>query len=283
MSRVTDLGAPAPTVVRLIQLLNRDEVERAAIEETVQHDAVLSAKLLSLVNSASFGLAQPVESLHEVLLYVGDDEVYRLALAVGLSGVLGRKASAYAMDEGALWRHSLLSGKCASMVATTLSDLANPPTGPLDRSVAFTAGLLHDLGKVVLNQVLDPPAQRALADCLEKGEQPTFQVERKLLGADHAEVGACLLNRWRIPDDVVLAVASHHDWRAAEQSLLSSAVFLANDLAHAAASSGEVNSALKSIPEAAELGIRPEEMERLVGEAVKLLPQIEAWAGFRAG
>jgi putative nucleotidyltransferase with HDIG domain len=266
VARVTELAAPAPTVVNLIGLLNRPDVDQPAVEQAVERDPVLSAKLLALANSAYFGLARPVASLPEVLFYLGHAEVYRLAIAVSLSGILNRKASAYAMDEGELWRHSLLTAKIAELLADAVE------SAQLDESTAYTTGLLHDLGKIVFNQVLPIETQEALNRAIEKGAD-AIDVERKLLGTDHAEVGACLLQQWNLPGSVIQAIAGHEHFRPGSFDL-TALVYLANCVAHQAAKCSEAESeALERRAEA--LGLSRELIARLIGQASELLPLLE--------
>src|SRR5688572_7926722 len=147
VDKVEDLSVPAPSVVKLLSLLNLDDIDNQAVVEVVRTDTVLSAKLLALANSAFFGSPRAIESVDEALFHLGYAQVHRLALAIGLSGLMNRRAAGYAMDEGDFWRHSLLTAKASESLAETMPHLAKP-------SIAYTAGLLHDIGKLVLNQFL---------------------------------------------------------------------------------------------------------------------------------
>ncbi|HEV8543119.1 MAG TPA: HDOD domain-containing protein [Verrucomicrobiae bacterium] len=267
VARVTELAAPAPTVVNLIGLLNRPDVDQAAVEQAVEHDPALSAKLLALANSAYFGLQRPVASLPEVLFYLGHAEVYRLAIAVSLSGILNRKASAYAMDEGELWRHSLLTAKVAELLADAVE------SAQLDESTAYTAGLLHDLGKIIFNQVLPIETQEALNRAIEKGSSSVV-AERQLLGTDHAEAGACLLRQWNFPGPVVEAIASHERLRPGASFDLAALVYFANGIAHRAQKCSEAEAkALGS--QAEELGLQRDLIEHSITRAAELQPLLE--------
>jgi putative nucleotidyltransferase with HDIG domain len=268
VARVGELSAPAPTVVSLISLLNRADVDQPAVEQAVERDPVLSAKLLALANSAYFGLARPASSLREVLFYLGHTEVYRLAIAVSLSGILSRKALAYAMDEGQLWRHSLLTAKCAEMLA------ASSKSGEVDGSTAYTAGLLHDIGKIIFNQVLPADTQRLLAVALETGEEAGIAAEQKLLGTDHAEAGACLLQQWKLPVSIVTAVASHESLRSDAAFDLLSVVYFANSIAHCAENSSP-SEAKELAQEAERIGLTGDSMERVIARSSELLPHFE--------
>ncbi len=268
VARVTELSAPAPTVVNLLGLLNRADVDQPAVEQAVERDAVLSAKLLALANSAYFGLAEPVASLREVLFYLGHGEVYRLAIAVSLSGILSRKALTYAMDEGELWRHSFLTAKCAETLVSSAGSVE------LDESTSYTGGLLHDIGKIVLNQVLPPDLQRELNATLESRAQSGIAAEQKVLGTDHAEVGACLLHQWRLPEPIIEAAAFHHQLFPGPVLTISNVVYLANSIAHSVATA-QTSDHATLLDDAARVGISPDSVERLIATSSELLRQLE--------
>jgi putative nucleotidyltransferase with HDIG domain len=275
---VTELSVPAPTVVTLIGLLNRPDVDQAAVEEVVERDSVLSAKLLALANSAYFGLARPVASLREVLFYLGHTEVYRLAIAVSLSGILSRKAQAYAMDEGQLWRHSLLTAKCAENLAVSSS-----PSVRVDESAAYTAGLLHDIGKIIFNQALPTDMQRELNSALENAKKSGRVIERDLLGTDHAEVGACLLDQWKLPRPIVQAVAFHQKVPAEGLLDMASMVYFANETAHIV-QNGRAAEPGRLAMDAARVGLPPDSIQRLISFSSELLPRLDQLRGAgRAG
>lgn len=272
IAKVTDLSAPAPSVVKLLGLLNRDEVDNEAVVEVVRTDVVLSAKMLALVNSAHFAPPSPVESLNEALFFLGFEQVHRLALAIGLSGVMNRKAAGYAMDEGEFWRHSLLTAKAAELVA---GDWRKSDAG-----VGFTAGLLHDIGKLVLNQFLDPEAQAEVARAIEERGQAGLVAEQNLLGTNHAEVGAALLRKWMLPQDIVEAVEFHHEHTRSKERL-PTVIALADGMAHMAASGASGWSAKAEEELLKALGLEPGIYERLLGEVSEALAGIETVAAVR--
>ncbi len=269
VDKVEDLSVPAPSVVKLLSLLNQEDIDNAAVVEVVRNDTVLSAKLLALANSAYFASPTPIESCDEALFYLGYEQVHRIAIAVGVSGLLNRHASGYAMDEGEFWRHSLVTAKAAELIAEGMPHLVNP-------SIAYAAGILHDIGKLVLNQVLAPEPQAKLEHVIEERGHAGLAAEKAILGTDHAEVGALLLKKWNVPREIHEAVKHHHDLpTAASPAQISHLVGLADSIAHSAASTPgsiplEKATTLKRI-----LGIDESKLEEILGKTAEALAQVE--------
>lgn len=268
VNKVEDLSVPAPSVVKLLSLLNQEEIDNAAVVEVVRTDTVLSAKLLALANSAFFASPTPIESVDEALFYLGYEQVHRIALAVGLAGLLNRHAAGYAMDEGEFWRHSLLSAKAGQLLGEYMPHIVNP-------SIAYTTGLLHDIGKLVLNQFLAPEPQAKLEHVIQERGHAGIAVEKSIFGTDHAEVGALLLRKWSLPKEIYEAVKTHHSVPVSNQSQLSILVGLADSIAHAAASTpGSIplengNSLIKA------LNVEQTKYEEILGQTAENLAQIE--------
>src|ERR1017187_3613130 len=135
------------------------------------------------------------------------------------------------MEAGALWRHSLVTGQLTPRV------LALSKKFSLDSSVAYTAGLLHDIGKIVIGQVLDSVTQTQVHKLVEEEHMTLLQAEKVVLGCDHAQVGGCLLHQWRIPEIIVEAVEFHHQPPADFGTKLSPVVHIADAIAHQAGAS----------------------------------------------
>lgn len=226
IGKTPNLQAPSPTVVRLLTLLNNENADYDEVITTVSRDAVLSAKLLALCNSVTYGLAQPIASLEQGVLYLGYGEIHRLVMALSFGSQIGVELPGYDMDAGTLWKHSL------TVALLTPRVLAISKQTSVDTSVAYTAGLLHDIGKLVIGRALEAPQRAKIHQLVESREASLLDAEKLVIGCDHAEVGASLLHHWRIPDVVVEAVANHHKAPAGRNDLLSAAIHLADATAH---------------------------------------------------
>ena len=230
VAQVRDLPAVSPAALRLIQLLGQDTVGNAEVIQTLKCDAVLTAKLLRLCNASSIALAEPVASVDQAVILLGHQEILRLVLALTCGKALAAPVPGYALEANELWSHSLVTAVAAEIVA------GDGIVAEASLSVAFTVGLLHDIGKLVMGQALTPELQATLRHEVTAHGHSRAEAERLVLGADHAEVGACLLRAWRLPENLVEAVASHHQPGRAAQPGLTEVVFLANCLAHLAGS-----------------------------------------------
>jgi putative nucleotidyltransferase with HDIG domain len=271
IARVPHLPAPAPSVARLLSLLSRPDADNEEIIQVVGRDGVLCAKLLGLCNAASYGLATPVGSIEQAVMYLGHREIHRLLMSVGFGGALSRELTGYAIGEHELWRHSLLTAYVAVDTAARL------PNTEIDSSITYTAGLIHDIGKVVISYSLDASTQAAVLELIEQKKCSLIQAEREVVGTDHAEVGACLLSGWQLPEILIEAVANHHQPVFEPKPELSAIVHVADVIAlEAGCSPGLGSYAMRADEEAiAALGLTPEDMERLVISAFDSLTEVE--------
>ena len=225
VAQVTNLPVMPAATVKLLQLLENPTENTQAALDVIQTDAVLSAKLLRLCNSAAIGLRKPVASVEQAVFFLGFTEVQRLALALGLGGSLKRKPKGSESDGLELWHHAVVTAHAASVIAGEIQGLEVHP------SVAFTAGLMHDIGKLVLAEALTPELLAAVRSKVDAGRSQC-EAEREILGADHAEVGGAMLEAWRMPPALIEPVANHHRPIYKPQPGLSVLVHLANCVAH---------------------------------------------------
>jgi putative nucleotidyltransferase with HDIG domain len=214
------------------ELLNELQSAGATVKrvgEIISRDVGMTAKVLQMVNSAFFGLGRPLTSPGEAVSYLGLDRVKALVLSIHVfsefkaDGVPG-------FSPARLWSHSLAVGRLAETVAKTCGAAARA-----DSAGAFTAGLLHDTGKLVL--AANVPEQYAESLGLARAEGvPSAQAERRVFGTTHSEVGAYLLGLWGLPPPLVEAVAFQDSPRGREAAGVSAltAVHVADALLHEA-------------------------------------------------
>jgi HD-like signal output (HDOD) protein len=172
------------------------------VGELIARDVSMTAKILQLVNSAFFGLARRIANPQEAVSLLGYDTVKALVLSAKVfSQFEVKRIPGLWLD--ALWRHSLET----SLFARSLGMTEKLPRKSMDE--AFTAGILHDLGKLILAQNFpDGYAEVLTQACLHP--RPLWEIETERFGASHAELGAYLMGLWGIGDDVVGAIAHHH-------------------------------------------------------------------------
>jgi len=212
--------------LQLLEELRRNEPSVSAIVEIISQDLGMCAKILQLVNSAFFGLHQPMANPGEAVAYLGLDTIKGLVLSLQIFSLFERvKIRGFSYEE--LWVHCWLTGVWAKRtVAAESSDPAMAEHG-------FIAGLLHDVGKLVLASGLPSQYQVAVSSHRQK-KIPLWQAEQNVFNTNHADVGAYLLGRWGLPDPIIEAIAWHHRPRAFADRKFSlvTAVHVANGLEH---------------------------------------------------
>jgi putative nucleotidyltransferase with HDIG domain len=162
----------------------------------------MTAKLLQLANSALFGLQRQVSHPAEAVLYLGMETTKSVLLLAHSFSYFDRiRVEDFSVDE--LWKHSLQTGKFAQTIA------ADSGAGTEIASQSFTAGMLHDIGKLALAANLPEKFGQAVALARTK-KAPLSETETEVIGASHGELGACLLATWGLPAPVVEGVALHH-------------------------------------------------------------------------
>jgi putative nucleotidyltransferase with HDIG domain len=222
LAQVRELPVVSETARKLAVQLNQPNLHREELVDTVRRDSVLTAKLLRVCNSAGCGVREPVDSVDQALLILGDNAIFRIVCAIGFGGALGMTASDCDVEANDLWTHSLSTGVGSEYLAEVES------YGGFLPSAAFTAGLLHDIGKTVINKVLTQRTRAEIRNRISDESLSRHAAERAVLGADHSEVGACLLQRWSLPESIVEAVANHHCPVTKPTIQLSAVVYLAN-------------------------------------------------------
>jgi putative nucleotidyltransferase with HDIG domain len=213
-------GMPG-NAARVLVMLDDPEFEVSQIEETLRLDPELTANVLRLTNSAYFGFSEKIGSLKQAIVVLGSKKLIQLVMATCMSGLMSQDVAGYDLEKGDLWRHSIAVSVVAEKLIEEIGIKAEPEF--------FTAALLHDIGKLLLG--------RHVADYLEVinarvTPERSFQtIERDVLGTDHAEIGARILQNWSFPSNVVNAVRWHHEPdRAPEISVMTDVVHAANVL-----------------------------------------------------
>lgn len=260
INKVKNLPPVSHAALKLVTLLEQPAISNDEIVQVLKYDNVLTAKLLRACNSPYFGLEEPVSSVDQAVLILGHQQILHIVLTIAFGSAMVVPLPGYAVESNELWRHSLITASAGEVVANEFFDLnVEPP-------VAFTVGLLHDIGKLVMSQVLTAETQTAIRVVIDKKRVSRPEAEKEVIGTDHAEIGACLLQNWRLPVEVIEAVANHHHPIVEPRPQLSTVAHLSNCLAHLVGSSpGWDSFALRVDDKVAEtLGIDDARLESLV-------------------
>lgn len=201
-----ELASLPQTTARLLELLEDPTVEAVQLLDVIGRDPGLTANLLRLCNSAYYGRRREVGTLLEALVMLGNRTVLTLAFATSMGKVLRGDLAGYGLRKDDLWRHCLA-------VAFGSAAIVRDEGHENLRDRAFTAGLVHDIGKLLLDRLL---ARRLEWEGVPGDERQQAEVERQVVGFDHAEAGAALAGAWRFPEQLVAAIRWHHEPEAAE-------------------------------------------------------------------
>lgn len=224
LADIRQLPSLPALVGELVLALQNEASDISQLADGIARDQALAARTLRVANSPFYGNPNKVASIHDAIVILGYRAVGNLVMAASLTGLF-LPAPQTGFNLGRFWRHG---------IATALAARALARGSGLDAEAAFSAGLLHDIGVLVLlttrpHEYTRVLAQRAARDC------ELAVVERELLGFDHAQVGAALADRWLFPAEIARAVALHHSPSAVDggSNALIDVVHVADVLAHA--------------------------------------------------
>lgn len=201
ISKMQDIKSFPQFVMETMRKLNDPESNAADVAKSLSRDEGLVLRILKLANSAAYGMTRNISNISEAIALLGYKSVSNIILAATVYSAMDKGLSGYALDRGELWRHSL-------MVAYTSRQLAKI-TGKVSTEDAYVGGLLHDIGKVILNDYVRF-GYGIIVKMVEEKHIPFTEAELKVLGFDHAMIGEILVERWEMPEAYRIAVAYHH-------------------------------------------------------------------------
>jgi len=202
LARVQGISPLPGTVVRLIDVINKPQSTAQDIVEVIKYAQALTGQMLRMCNSAYFGLSSEVHSLHDAVRYLGTMKVLQLLMAVHGNALLSKGQNGYGLEPGILWKHSVSVALAASILGQRV--------GLRDVGLAFTAGLLHDIGKVILNEYVGKEFSE-IARIVSEQKASFVEAEKQVLGFSHEEIGEKVAEKWQLPDALIRPIRYHHD------------------------------------------------------------------------
>jgi putative nucleotidyltransferase with HDIG domain len=213
---------PAPHVLpQLLNALNDDDTDLNRLVDLITFEPALTAKLLQTCNSAVYCGALSVNDVSDAINRLGLKVVYQIVTAAVGARTLKTSQPTYGVNAKELWKHSVIVSFAARFIAEDVG---------IESSLIFTAGILHDIGKVLLAEAFKHDYAQVISQVPAAGH-PLFEAEKARFGVDHAEVGSRLLARWKFSPELVASVQFHHHPTAAgDQGRLAACVALGNAL-----------------------------------------------------
>lgn len=215
---------PQPTL-KALQLIDDPRYNARALSEIIGVDQALAGRLLQWANSPFYGLRYKVSTLERAIMVLGTRQIRELLMAISVSEMLNKKMPGYGLRRGDLWRHSIAVAAGARWLAND-DEYTQPEQ-------AFIGGLLHDIGKLIMDELLctDASWQAEWNQLREEGAS-FVDLERWFTGFDHAQLGGRVAQRWNLPASLVEAITFHHDpERATIEPIISHWVHLADSAA----------------------------------------------------
>jgi putative nucleotidyltransferase with HDIG domain len=212
---------PIPQVaLKILRLIDNEEYEVKTLAEEIRKDQVISARTIKLCNSVAFAGSSKVESLDQALVLIGIRLLVKLVISVSVNELFGHSDLGYSLCKGGLYHHAVGT----AIIAEKLAD----HTGSVEPGLAYTAGLLHDIGKVVLDQSIVSAYPLFYRKLFEE-EENFSDAENEILGLDHAQVGNKLARKWLFPESLCDIIRHHHRPEKATRYLeLAHVVYLAD-------------------------------------------------------
>ena len=211
---------PMPQVViKARQIVSDESSGLKDLATVIASDQAITVRALKLANSAYYGLRQRVTSIGHASVLLGGKVLREIVVMAGTQGLLPDKLKGYELGSGALWRHSLAVAVGSRLVAEMrYPELANN---------AFTAGLIHDVGKVMLDEHISERKDE-FKELLKNGETTFLEAEKEIFGFDHAEIGSEVINIWGLPEVLSSAITYHHTPSNSEEDKLAHIIHLAD-------------------------------------------------------
>ncbi|MDX9785518.1 MAG: HDOD domain-containing protein [Desulfobacterales bacterium] len=214
---------PIPQIAnQIMQIAEDPDASLSEIADIILFDPIITANLLRTCNSAYFALPRRIDSVHEAVSLLGLEQIVDVVLLKSGVENLKNKQEGYGLNEGDLWRYSVSSALIAREIATR--------KGVKNKQLIFTAALLKDIGKVILDRFV-AGAFHNIQELVQQNGYSFMEAEKKVIGVDHAELGGLVASSWNFSEKMVYIIRNHHlANEAARQDLECSIVYLSDIL-----------------------------------------------------
>ena len=200
--KIDELPPMPSTILKAAELAKAPNASAKDLANVISLDQALTTKLLKWCNSPLYGLSNEVTSVAQAVALLGNNAVKNLAVACSSNQFFNQELEGYMIEKDDLWKHAIASASAAQIISSKKS--------PGVKDTAFTAGLLHDIGKIILSSYVKEGFGEIIKIVKEE-KVPFTEAENRVLGFDHTEIGAKLAEKWKLPKDLVDAIRYHHN------------------------------------------------------------------------
>ncbi|MBI9089525.1 MAG: HDOD domain-containing protein [Desulfobacterium sp.] len=201
IKEIRQLTPMSPVVNQLMEVMDTPGCAMEDIAAIVQYDPAMTANILRTCNSAYFGLSNPIESVRDAVSLLGMDQILELVMMKAGTRTLEKPQKGYDLEQEAVWKSAVAAALIAKELAKKLC--------PEHRNTIFTAALLKDIGKTVLDRFIASSHEKINTLVREEGYS-FMEAEKKVIGIDHAELGAMIIKTWNFSPRMVKIVRHHH-------------------------------------------------------------------------
>lgn len=258
VQNIGEIATIPQVVMKVLDMTSNTRATTQELEDVIGQDQGLTSKVLTLANSSYYGLPRRVSSLREAVMFLGFRAVRNIAMTASCYNMFIGKSDSQSLLKRRIWRHSVDSSLLTRLVCSYVSNVAPDE--------AFAAGLLHDIGKAVLEQYY-PQAMLQVIHAAERLGIQHHQAEEQILGFNHADVGLALAIHWNLPIVLAEAIGYHHCIPAAVNAPeLVAVVAIASDISNMLEDGidEDLRQAVINKEAMQVLGIAPEQIEALL-------------------
>lgn len=211
------------TVSKILEVTKNPQSTAKDLNKVISLDPVLVGKVLKLINSAYYGLQNKVTSLVTAIIMLGMNTIKNLALSTAVLGNMKKESSFKSLNVEGFWRHSIAVGVLSKLIA---KKIGIPATR---REEYFIGGLLHDIGKIPLNELFEESYMKAIRTA-DLRKAMLLDMEREIIGVTHTEVGKMIAEKWNLTGETTECLLHHHDPNASSEQnyKLVASVYAAN-------------------------------------------------------
>ena len=267
LRHMKDLPPIPQTIFKAREIMANPDSDFKELANLFETDQAIAAKILKIANSPYYGYSGKITSIQRASVILGHKTLVELLTVIGTAGLLGSKLEGYWLDSGALWKHSLAVAFGSRIIANTIK--------PALSNDAFTSGLIHDVGKLILDQHVKERWE-LFQNFMDDGEHTFLEAEKKILDLDHAEVASEVCKKWNIPEPLTVAIRYHHHPSQSNGSELAYIVHVADAIAMMTSLGMGIDGTLYQMDDTAMefLNLREENLNDIMGQVLEAVQKI---------